>query len=92
MCPGSYCRVGRSVKSEVIDPAEFFDVVDLRLIMIPVIISLNNVEKILFISHGDRVVVFISCRYFSALRSGCDPADSEHREKYKESKKSCAKD
>ena len=90
MRPGSYCRIGRSVKGQVVDPAELFHIVDLRLVMIPVVISLDDIKKIFLISNSDRIVVFICCRHFSALRSRSDSADPKHCEQDKESKKGCA--
>ena len=59
MRTGSHCRIGRPVKRKVIDPAEFFNVVHLRFIVISVIVSLDDIEKVFLISHGDRVVIFV---------------------------------
>ena len=86
-----YRGISGSVKREVVDPAEFFYVVELGLIVVPVVISLDDIEKIFLISHRDGVIILVSVRNFPALGSGCDPADSEHGEHDQKCEKGCAK-
>ena len=69
MCSGSDLRVGILIIFEVIDHAEFFQVVLLGLVVVAVIISLNDIEHILLILHSDCIVILVSLRYSLALSS-----------------------
>ena len=76
MRAGRYGRISSPVILNIIDPAELFQIIELRIVIIPVIVSEHDIKKILLICDGDRIIILVSFRCSSHMcarhNSACD--------------------